>query len=315
MANASEQMRARATSGLVRGLLVSAILAIVTFVHDAAADPKRAEESFTTGLRSFDAADYGQAADYFARAYSDEPRSKYLWNLAIAEQKAGRSLAALKHLRLYKAAADAARAHLAVVDDLIDRALARVGQIIVEAPEGFAVMMDGTAIGVAPLSEPIDVEPDVEHDVHADAGDSHLRARVVVPAAETRTAKLEQEPTQPSTSEAIALPRNSRGTESPPPAAVAPHSHQARNILVIAVGALALAAEGVGAVYLARAAHDRSSSDEYNVAVDSFIVAGGLGAAAVGAFVLWPKGSAERRTWLGPEVGPGTAGIRLGGRF
>jgi hypothetical protein len=189
-----------------RAVLASMLpAAVATFAFDASADPARAEQSFVTGVRMYDAKKYGQAADYFALAYVDEPRAKYLWNVAIAELQAERYLAAYKHFRLYKSLPDAAKAHLDVVDDLIHRAGIFLGHISIEAPPGYVIAVDGVMIGVAPLSEVVDVDAVTlyEHPVSADRGASHLKATVtLLDPGKTRSVWLHEPPTERSLSKA-----------------------------------------------------------------------------------------------------------------
>jgi PEGA domain-containing protein len=51
------------------------------------------------------------------------------------------------------------QATLAKIDELMAIALAKVGTVTIEAPEGADVLLDGRAVGRAPLREPIFVDP------------------------------------------------------------------------------------------------------------------------------------------------------------
>jgi hypothetical protein len=333
-------------------------LAFVTVAIDASADPARAEASFETAVRLFDAKDFAKAADYFARAYADEPRGKYLWNLALAELQAGRFVAAYQHLRLYKSVPDATKAHLDTVDDLSGRAGTHVGRLAVHAPAGYAVSIDGLPIGLAPPADGVEIEADVEHVVSAERDAYHVETRVAVPGAETKSVVLDA-PHQEDAPRASPGPAASASmNEATPVVQSSNGSTKARNIVAISVAGLAVVAAAVGTAFWLMLPGDKNAfyaqsdavgqeartrmisnqngacliqpkwqscnvlDDKYNKWVNdrnaettSFMVAGGLGVAAVATFLLWPRPRMERSAWVTPQFGPRHAGISLGTSF
>jgi hypothetical protein len=238
------------------GLTAALVTAgLATFPHAARADGAHAEQSFNEGVRLYDKKAYDKAADAFARAYAEDPRGKFLWNLAVAELKAGAAWPALRHLRAYKTAPDATKAHLDAIDALIESARANVGHVVIEAPSGYAVAIDGTPVGVAPLASPVDVEPGVDHDASADQGASHLDSHVKVAGAQTASVRLEATPPAeaPPPTAPVAPPAQSQVTPTQHEDASANISpsgaNTTRNIVVVSAGGAALVAAGLGVAY------------------------------------------------------------------
>jgi hypothetical protein len=232
--------------------------------RDADAQPGKAEAAFTRGVQFFDARHYRDAADAFAEAYEADHQEKYLWNLAVAELRAERFVSALHHLREYKASPNALRAHLELIDEIIARADRNVGHIVVSAPPGLTVTIDGSLVGTAPLSGPVDVAANVSHEVRAEGDGRHLGGEVVVPAGVVTPVHLEE--SHAASVPAAPAPKDALRTNEPSPVEgheMARPSMTTRNVVVVSLAALAVGAAITGTVFQVMVGNDQSAHDHY----------------------------------------------------
>jgi hypothetical protein len=330
-------------------------VALCACSYQARADRATADATYAAGLRLYDAKKYTEAADAFGRAYDDQPTERYLWNLVLAELSASRAMSALNHLRAYAARPDATKARLASVEILMARARSELAHITVEAPAGYTIYVDGRLVGTAPLAEPVDVEPDVEHDVAAEQGSARLSVHVGVLGIGSTTVKLAETPVElePWSDDILKPPA---ATPPSPRASSLSGSGSARTAVVLTEAGLTAVAAGVGTWFWIATANDKSTahslygqlaqnaktqnvmipaecnidpalcnryngtrdtwSSDYGLSVGAFVVAGGLAAVTVATYLLWPKSRTTPTTaWIVPQVGSRTAGIGLGGSF
>ena len=127
---------------------------------DASAEARR---FFLEGAQSYEAEDYGSAAEAFARSYELRPVPVVLFNLAQALRFAGRPGAALRAFRAYlEAESDPGAARQRSVEAAIAELEAEVGYLrVAVAPEvdGLRVAIDGRPLeGVQP-GDPYAVAP------------------------------------------------------------------------------------------------------------------------------------------------------------
>jgi hypothetical protein len=293
------------------------LLALAALAHDANADATRAEQSFATGLRAFDAQDYAKAADYFSLAYVDEPRGRYLWNLAIAEQKVGRFVAAIKHFGVYKSAPDATTPHLSVVDALIAQARGAVGQVVVQAPDGATVVLDGMPLDVGASRDPVVVPPG-RHIVEARLGDQvgHAEVSVTAGSIETVTVPLET----PAASAPVVVPPLAASAGAVPTrdramSADQPSWWTTRRAVGVAVASVGAASFGLNLVFaaLAHRASDPRTHNTYATLTYVTFGGGSLGVAVGAALVLWPD--SRPRTAVAPLLSPECTGLLVQREF
>ncbi len=333
---------------------LAALMVLATAAPAAGADDKAtrdAQARFAEGLARVKSGDYEAARISFTQAYVVLHKPDILWNLALAEEKSGHSLEALRHFKelTSTAAADTDRAnaqkHAAVL-------MAQMGHIDVTAPSGTLLTLDGVqSAGSAPLAEPIDVTPG-RHVVEGKLADGTKSATVDAVAGETAHVTLV--PDAPSTATptptATATPASTPTPTSTPPGADSSPVSTARLVTTASLGAAAVISIGAGAYFGFQSQSDASDAAQYrdnkpssycvnptgpavqtcsawNDAVKSqnrdatlsnvFYVTGGvLAVGAVATWFLWPKGATGASSaWVVPAVGPSGGGVAAGGRF
>jgi tetratricopeptide (TPR) repeat protein len=161
--------------------LILAAIAALTLSGEALAAPSEPSEQ---GAAFAAQGDFLSAAGQFRTAYVATNGAKDLWNLALAEIKADRPAHALMHLRLYVARQDASPEHLPDARRFLERLPHEVGVLIVGAPAGADILIDGEIVGTAPLSKPVEVEPNIRHTVGAQAGSKLVQVDVAPTGAE-----------------------------------------------------------------------------------------------------------------------------------
>jgi len=117
----------------------------------------RARTAFEAGVVAFDAGDFGVAADNFGQAQKLMPHPDVLLNLAQSELKASRYAEAATHFYAYILAIaprESGDARLGFAE-----ARKYVTQVTISAPDGAAISLNGAAVSVAPLKEPLFVLP------------------------------------------------------------------------------------------------------------------------------------------------------------
>src|SRR5687767_14540166 len=105
----------------------------------------RADALFRAGLAQSSAGDPDAACASFAAAYALVPSVDILWNLAASERRAGRVVDALEHLRRYVGDAAARPSRKTLATEWIAALEDETGIIVIDAPDGAAVDVDGTA--------------------------------------------------------------------------------------------------------------------------------------------------------------------------
>ena len=290
-----------------------------------------AEERFRDGRALYEAGRIDEARLKYAQAYAVLDRASILWNLAVSEFHAGRTLEAYRHFRELVARPDAdAEAVRRAREKYLPEAAARIGRVAVEAPPGSVVRIDGElAPGVAPFGEPFAVTPG-PHTVVGTRGDAHDEQSVVAEAGVVTPVRLSLPGEAPPVL-VVEVPR--RETASPTRAAVS-----------LGLGAGALVAGGFGVAFSIDSQSKRTATDEARAvlpdgacadaasperldaqrasataAAVSYAVAGALATGAVLTWFLWPRATRgdqpEPRAHVGPWFVPGSAGVVAGGIF
>jgi hypothetical protein len=252
-----------------------ALLVLATAAPAAGADDKAtrdAQARFAEGLARVKSGDYEAARISFAQAYVVLHKPDILWNLALAEEKSGHSLEALRHFKelTSTAAADTDRAnaqkHVAVL-------MAQMGHIDVTAPSGTLLTVDGVQnAGSAPLAEPIDVTPG-KHVVEGKLAEGTKSATVDAVAGETAHVTLVPDApstgtgtgtaTSTPTSTSTSTPTPTATATSTPPGADTTPVSTARLVTTASLGAAAVLSLGAGAYFGFQSQSDASNASQY----------------------------------------------------
>lgn len=299
---------------------------------------KDAQARFGEGLRRYKKADFEGARVAFLQAYAAYPSADILWNLCLAEARAGRHLEALKHLRQYDrdpriTAADRARAR-----KHIDEARAKTGHLRIDATRGAAVLVGDEPVGEAPFDDEVDVEPG-KHVVTASIEDRRARAEVDVAAGAVETVTLtveapamaEPPPATPAPAQPDARERSSGTARTLTSAAlvVAGAATVTAGVLVrLSAGNKADEADALrtgnpqGCLVdagsprcqsLASAEDSRAARENSSMALlvgGSALVVGG-----VVTYLVWPKSSARASAHVLPSASPSGGSLVLSGSF
>ena len=331
------------------GIAAAAVLATAAPARADDAAAREAQARFEEGLARVRSSDLEGALLSFRQANAVIHKPAVVWNLALTEEKTKRPVDALAHFREYLRLATPTDPDRPRAQKHIDALAAATGHIEVAAPAGAAVSVDGTvAPGATPFADPIDVTPG-HHDVEARLGTMVKTLGVEAVAGQTTRADfagLDAKPTPGAT----APQSTGEAPVAPPEAPVAPPdqgattyvSPTARLVTVIALGSGALAAggtalafgiassneagtaaalrstvptcEGVTSAQCQQLASDTSAQHtDHVISTAMWAIGGTLAVASVGAFFLWPREKAA--VTVVPAVGPGTAGVVVGGGF
>jgi hypothetical protein len=313
---------------------------------------REAQTRLDEGLRRYDRGDFDGARVAFAQAYAVTSSAAVLWDLALSELHVpGRELEAIAHFRQYRALPPDPKApsnKRALAEGHIEEAQRRIGRIAIVAPQGTSVVVDGQPVaGAAPFAESVEVTPG-KHVVETRT-DGHLLAIEVYPAAgQVVEARFEMGAGGIGGARAqSALAYDGRQASEPSQSASDARpgamvwTPRAWTSMALGGGAVLALATGVGFTLAASSVNDRRNAligpstvcpgspncneltslrSEHDrdgtIAVVSFAAGGGLAAAAVATWFLWPK--AQRPTaglhWA-PWGAPGPVGGSIYGTF
>jgi hypothetical protein len=129
----------------------------VTYAQDATSE-RDAQSRFEEGLARVRAGNFEGARVSFLQAYAVLQKPSILWNLALAEEKTGNVLSALGHFKQF-ARVGPAGDDRSVAEKHIGELISQTGHLDVAAPTGAQLVLDGAAVGVAPLGDTLDVLP------------------------------------------------------------------------------------------------------------------------------------------------------------
>lgn len=302
--------------GFVGGALVALLVLVIGSA--AVAQEVDARQEFMRGQTAYQQGDFERALEAWQRAYEADPRPLLLYNLSQAHERLGRVPEAIAALEQYldRAAPDDehqanARARLA---SLRER-MASTGIMVVGAPEGATIVVDGEPHSRTPRPDPIRLSPGSHQIELRLEGYEDFQAVVVVPAGQTVEVRAEMVAGTGGGSSNMAAAPDEGGSSLLP------------FVLMGTGGAAILGGAVVGVLALGAAADAPSSmGDEADSARGLALVADvlfALGAAAAGTglvLLLLEDGGTERAPGVAaleitPVVGPGSAGAFVGGRF
>lgn len=302
---------------------------------------------FEEGLQRVKAGDFDAARLSFVEAYAVLHRPRILWNLALSEEKTGRTLEALTHFRQVAADSEAAEADRADARVHVSALSNQTGHIDVQAPAGAVVAVDGARVpDTTPLSGPLDVVPG-HHVVEAKLGESTASLAVdagsglTVHADFSAMSAVKPPPPPPPESPPVAPSQ----VPDEPPAEPSFEPGLGRAVAVGGLAAGAIAAVTVGAILAGKSRDERNTAAAYgaqygptacatpgvaicaqwNDAVESqrrdaawatglYIGGGVLAAGAVVTWLVWPSGTGHSAK-LVPSIDPRRIGMSFAASF
>jgi hypothetical protein len=284
------------------GIVAFAVLIVASRARAGDAPPENAsaERLFYAGLDALNRHDYEHARQDFEASVALAPRGSALRNLATVDWALGRHAYALRNLRAALATTDLPAEMREGARKDIDAAYAATGHIKVSTDAGATIAIDGQPVeGVAPLDQPIDVEPGA-HLVEAHLGDGAGRAQVDAKAGVVVNAEVLVRP-------ASLPPAAVARAEAPSVAPVDDHALEprspsfwsSRRIVGTVAVAAGLASVAVGAVYFGAAVRDENRATSAAAALGPSSCLGAAQPAACAAFndatsAEWADGQTSR---------------------
>jgi tetratricopeptide (TPR) repeat protein len=318
-------------------LLIALVLASSTPAWAAPSD--KASELMNQGVAQYSKGNLEGARQAFLEAFELAPHHTIASNLAEVEIKLGRYKEASEHLNyVLRALPPSATEERESAEKDLGQCRQRVGVVrVAVSVKGAAVMIDGKAVGTAPLETELWLEPG-EYVVEArHTGYQPASARVVAKAGEAREVML-------ALSEMTAASGAGNTPETRQDEVPTSSGMQAKTIVLIGGSALTVAAATVGTVFLVKKGSAADDADEAlaeiareepdlaeqgiacrlepasrpkacatltesqkdeetfkNVAIGSFIAAGALGIGTVATYLLWPD---ARKTAAATGIAP-----------
>jgi hypothetical protein len=260
-------------------MVASALSATIPFAAraDEAAVQREAQARFEEGIARVKAENFEAARVSFTQAYAVLHKPTILWNLALAEEKSGHPLEALGHFKEFARAATVVEDR-ANAEKHIGGLMGQTGHVDVAAPAGTQVIVDGAIVGIAPLSEPLDVLPGRHHvEAHTPQGPREADVQVAVgQTIRVSTAPPSPDPVRSPEAPAPRAAAASVGDTSPVRITAKPiqltgdtgrvQGHGSSNgaaLTVGAVGAVALISVGLGVYFGLQSQNDKSTSDDF----------------------------------------------------
>ncbi|MGK4003709.1 hypothetical protein WMF31_13850 [Sorangium sp. So ce1036] len=246
---------------------------------------RTAHEMLAKGAEAWNQRRYDACRAWLLAAWSIKPHRQIAGNLAACEIKLGLFRDAAEHLSfLTQATADGKRGELSPEHRrLFDDALSKIAVLNIDAEPGATVLIDGKAVGQAPLSAPVYLEPGT-HTLEArsrSGSTAEFSRRFEAGAQKTLTlhppmpkAKVAPPPPAP----AAAPPPD---TPAAPAAPAPPPDTRVRDGVVIGGLALGGAAIAAGVVLVVVSS---SKGEEANDALHSIVKDGGTSACNDPAF-------------------------------
>ncbi len=209
-------MRNEALACLLAVSVASASTTLPTrYAHAQAmdADTKEAKKLFEDGVALYKAGKYEEARVKFKAAYGLKKRPSIILNLANAEMQTKRPVDAAAHYREVLGMADAKPDDKEDAKNGLAEVRKQLGVIMVDAPAGSAVTVDGEAKGTTPIEGGIEVLPGA-HTVVVKVAGKDITEKVSPNAGGSVTVKANKaaDPVTPPPP-----PPPTGGNEPPPP--------------------------------------------------------------------------------------------------
>ena len=137
-----------------------------------------AQRNVDQGQKCVDAGDFDSAYRAFYAAYSADPSTPHLWQLALIEAPAGYPGSALRHVREYLTRKDVTKENVKKAVVVKESLRPLVGRLHVTAPPGTTIDAFGP-VGVTPLADWVPLDPDDLYLVRA-SGPTFTQRRLAV---------------------------------------------------------------------------------------------------------------------------------------
>ncbi|WP_394840142.1 hypothetical protein LVJ94_24975 [Pendulispora rubella] len=302
----------------------------------SANEQREAAEHNKRGLAAVRRADVETARIEFLQSYAVVPSHKTLWNLLLAEMDSNRPLEALRHLKKYLADPAAEPKKKERAKGLMAELNVRVGHLVVEAPDGVVILVDGTSVSNEERKERIDVTAG-KHVVEAAFETGHQRREVDAPAGQDTAVTFDAPPKPPPplvVSPSPAPEKVARASESPMPVESS-HGIGPPPTATLIFGGIAVVALATGMGFSlaaqsqkdevvtnittcfnpgsAECSHVRDAEDTgRRNATIGWIAYGATGAWLIAGGLVWAFSPRPReRAQVVPAAGPGVAGVRV----
>ena len=263
-----------------------------------------ASAALLQGGTLYRARDYEGARQAFARAFDLEPSAGTLFDLALAELHSGRPAESARHLRDYLVRPDAqADKSDAIRTRWLPQARARVAHVLIQAPGGVEVVVDGQYLGVTPTD---DLELDGgQHIIVARKGPWSQEVTVDARAGDSVSMHVEVAETPPANIAASA--------EGIVESSVA---RTATEVALVSTG-LASAAGAIGFAIASGQAAGADRARDGDISLAFALGATVLGVGASIAWFAWPTAMWRYRVPVHaiPQVGVDSAGVAIVGAF
>ena len=340
-------MRAHAVCSLAA---LAMILQIAPAYAQTEAAKAQALKRYQEGVALHDRGKEEEAYLQFVEAYAVVQTPPILFNLARTEQLTGRHVAAAEHFRAYLAIPEHPRvtpALRAKAQGYLTELQPLLGHIVVEAPAGAALTVDGKAAS----GSNVEVEPG-PHTVAAKVGDRSTFVNVTVVAGATVPAHIELAATPVVVAPVPAVTPPSVTPVTPPPIEPPPPTQPAswwttRREVGVAVAGVGVVGLVLGGVFGGERGGDTSSastaqstvgpnpsacfhstsascgslsnalqSNGSAAGVETGFLVGGIAVLAAGLLTtFWPTGGDAHASALVPSIGPHGGSFSWTGSF
>jgi hypothetical protein len=293
---------------------------------DAAVRTVEARRRYQEGNAAVKLHQWQRAYDAYLAAWRQRPHWQVAGSLGEVELELGKNKDAATHLALFlREAKDVPPDEMKRVRGWLDQSRARVATVtIATAPPGADLLLDGVAIGRAPLREELYLEPG-QHQIDGHLGQCAATERLELVAGQSREIKLSCEVAAPALKGAVAAPA------APVAAPIASkRSFPARRAVLIAGAGVTVASLGLGVTsialfaakgHTAKVNHEPASGPDAkaeatfkSVALWSFLTAGLVGGATL-VYAIKTERSGRPRVNGSIVVGPMGGAAVLQGDF
>jgi len=270
---------------LLLAVAPAAVSSSTAFAQSAADDAttQAARARFQEGVAFYDKGQYESARAAFLQAYALRKHPAVLLNLAQSSLRSGHTVEAANFFTQYlHDSTSLTPAQRADAEKGLAEAKSKLGRIEVTAPAGAEITIDSEKIGVAPLPDPVEVEPGA-HKVSARNPDGTTDVKPVTVAAGqqagarfTAQAPLPVAPVTPPPPEKPPEPTPPPPEEEPkpiPPPVEKPHDSSHVSIVPALVGFSVGAAGFIAAIVLGTSKSSAQSSA--NQVSQEILAAGG----------------------------------------
>jgi hypothetical protein len=193
-------VRTRLAGRLLLATLLAGAAGAAAQTTETDATHARAVALFEQGLAAFQAGDFPAAREAFQASFELRANPTVLYNLASTQRALFEYPASIasfeRYLELMGERAEAAER--AEILEWIGAMSESVARVLIEAPAGAAISLDGTEVGRAPLPEPLLVDPGPHVLVATREGYAPARSEIRPDGGAELTVQLEPAPLAPA---------------------------------------------------------------------------------------------------------------------